>query len=278
MSFRLLWLSILLVVSLTLSANVKADCTVTSGSTTNLTVSRNSGNTPVTNFVSLMLYCQGRDAYTVSADTGPQFALIGSGPNKIRAILNKDTAQTQLLGSPITGAKNNSAGTVEVRIYVRTSGETNSTIIGSGNYSVQLTGTVTSGATVTPYTVTVSGTITATCTIDNASINFGTVQSGTNPIQSVGIGMSCSEGVYYTITQQGGSPIYVDSNIKGYSWVFSDSTQSQALADTPLQRIGSTGGAASVVTMYVRLDGISRGSPLLGAGVFTSTIPLVLTY
>lgn len=254
----------------------RAACTTPVLSPATMTASPASGSFEVITAFTLTINCAARDTYTISADVTYAETTTSTGNAKVRTSFYRDlNGATPLFGSPLGGTAPNRVGAVPVTLYSKLSGDT-SKFSGSGTYTVQISGKVVSGGITSPFTLTRSGTIVPSCAMLATSAPFSTVPSGTNPVYNTTSYITCSKAVAYTVSQQGGSPVIINSATVGYAWVFADSATTQAIADTPISSVGT--GEGQFTQFYIRLDGITRNTPITAQGNFSGSIPIIMTY
>jgi hypothetical protein len=149
--------------------------------------------------------------------------------------------------------------------------------VGNGNFNVTGTGKVTSGATVSAFSFNQSGAVVATCSINNPSVDFGTFQSGTKPEAPVKISVLCSQGATYRISQPVATPVVISGQTQGYAYVIAPS--GTPLVDQAIiTRANLNFPYTDDYQSKVRLEGLTRGTPIVGAGSFTTVIPVVVTF
>lgn len=268
------------IVLLAISTYAKADCTSPVVSPSTITTNPQGGTAGINLTATLTMSCGARDPYILSTTQSSFTGSVNGVANRISAAFYTDsTYSTNLFGNSTSGANRNTAGTLTVTLYIKLRGPSaGDNFAGNGPYSFPVTFNVKSNTTTSTLTITLNGTVQGSCAFSNPTVtyDFGTVQSGTNPVKTVSVLAMCTQGVNYLLSETGNTKISIAGNVVGTAWLFAGSTTTQAIADTPVSGIGD--GTYKFNPLTIRLDGPSRGTPIVGSGSFTGTFTLTLTY
>lgn len=258
-----------------------ADCINPVVTPSTIVLSPKTGDPQIITAVTITLDCQPGDGYRFNTNAATFTGNIGSSSaSKVAASFHRNASATLALwGSNIMGSYSGAApGKATFTVWTKLTSEGQTIFDGQGSYSVTLLGQLGSGMQNHPISITHSGTIEGFCSIADSSIEFGDVTSGTNPIYPAQTLINCSKDMIYLISQPTQAPIMFGPEHRGYAWVFNDISATHALVDTPVQKTGLGRSVGELFEFYVRLDGMTRGTPLYGSGAFSSTIPILITY
>jgi hypothetical protein len=248
------------------------------------------GPSEIITAINVSVTCNTRnETFTLTVDASSFTSMIGSDPQlRVKMIFYKDAAkQSDIFNStPITGKHTSgTVGTVTITIYAVLNGQylgndgiwTDGFFLGNGNFNVTGRGKITSGSTVSAFTFNQSGTVVASCSVNSPSVDFGTFQSGTKPEAPVKLSVLCSQGTTYRISQPSATPVVISGQTRGYAYVIAPS--GTPLVDQTITTRASLGfPIADDYQSKIRLEGLTRGSPIVGAGSFTTVIPVLVSY
>lgn len=248
-----------------------------------------SGPQSVVTPINITVTCNTRnETFSITVDSEAFTSSVGTDPD-IRVALRfyKDSARQEPIFSSSVAGKYTSGGvgTITTTIYAELVGQykneigtwTNTWLLGNGNFNVSASGKVTSGASVSAFNFNQSGAVVATCSVNNSSVDFGTFKSGTSPEAPVTFSVQCTQGATYKVSQPSATPVVISGQNKGYAYVIAPS--GIALVDQPITNKAGPGFATPYsFPSKVKIEGMTRGSPIVGAGSFTTVIPIQVTY
>jgi len=252
-----------------------------SPASSNRTVTSGSGS--VSWAVTIMIDCADGETYAIKPTTSNFAGRIGTTTYFAQSIFYKDAGFAQpMFTNPINGTSVNVTGgmansnTQSITVYGLTKGSTG-IFSGLGSYSLPMSLTVTSSGGA-PFTInyTESGTVEGTCTIGNASVSFTNVVAGQKPIKPITVGVNCTAGLPYSISQPTLSQVTIGTTTKNSAWIYSDASGTVPLNSTPLSGTGI--GGTQNKSLYVGLSGPTMTDPIAGVGSISGTATIVVTY
>jgi hypothetical protein len=242
-----------------------------------ITTNPTSGASASGAIVALTIDCSAGETYSIAATAASTSAIVGSGPGQVEGVWFKDASLTQpLYGAAINGTAA-ATGPITTSLYARVGGPSGGVFQGVGTYSIAMGVIVTScGNGPIAFSLQQNGTVNGTCSINNASVDFGNVVSGTKPIRPVGIILNCSAGMAWSMSQPAVANITVGVVGGKTAWLYAGAGGTAPLYSAPI--LGNGSGSNQTVSAYSGIAGATEGSAVSGAGVIVGTIPVTVSY